>query len=178
MSADGGMTISDPVCETAPAECTLVLTACQTDSQCTRPGWSCAPLEGAVPATSICFPKGIDCSAGAACPVGWSCLDFSTVKERDMADMWAATGSTKFCWPDALMGVPNGTTNVDATKAGVTGVKSGGTEPTLGLPTGDSGTAPDPDTGSGCAMLGTGSRPGLWLCLALVLAWRLGRKRD
>lgn len=188
MSADGGMTVSEPVCEASPAACTLVLTACLTSSECTQPGWTCLPLTDAVPATNICFPKGIDCSAGASCPAGWSCLDFATVKEADMAAMWTATGSTQFCWPDALRGVPNGTTKVDATKAGVTGVKGGGTEsPTSGLgpasddgspsvlAASDGGTAPGSNKASGCAMVGgSGS---LWLPLALVLAWRLGRRR-
>lgn len=179
MSPDGGMTVSEPVCEAGPTTCTWVLTACQTSSQCTQPGWTCMPLPDAVPSTSICFPKGIDCSGGRTCPAGWSCLDFATVKEEDMAEMWTATGSTKFCWPDALKGVPNGTTNVDATRVGVTGVKGGGTEnPTIGLgPSSDGGSASSPDKSSGCAMLGSGSEAGLWLCLAAVLAWRLGRKR-
>jgi hypothetical protein len=146
------------------------------------------PLTGAVPATNICFPKGIDCSTGATCSAGWSCLDFATVKESDMAEMWTATGSTQFCWPDVLRGVPNGTTKVDATKAGVTGVKGGGTDsPTLGLggaidggstsvpATSDGGTAPGSNKSSGCAMVGgSGS---LWQSLALVLVWRLGRRR-
>jgi hypothetical protein len=187
MSADGGMTVGDPVCETRPAACTFVLTACLTNSECTQPGWTCLPLADAVPATNICFPKGIDCSTGATCPAGWSCLDFATVKESDMAEMWTATGSTQFCWPDALRGVPDGTTKVDATKAGVTGVKGGGTDnPTLGLGASDGGSVPVPaasdggaDPGSnkasGCAMV-SGSDP-FWQPLALVLAWRLGRRR-
>jgi hypothetical protein len=153
------------------------------------------PLADAVPPTSICFPKGIACSASAACPAGWSCLDFAAVKEKDLAEMWTATGATKFCWPDVLAGVPNKTTRVDSTKTGVTAVRGGGSDgPTIGLgPTSDGGmatvdeapvaTASDggtvrgSDKDSGCTMLGRGSNAGLWLCLGLALAWRLGRKR-
>lgn len=153
------------------------------------------PLADAVPSTDICFPKGIACSANAACPAGWSCLDFATVKEKDLAAMWTDTGSTQFCWPDVLAGVPDRTTRVDSTKAGVTGVRAGGSDsPPVGLgPTSDGGTAtvggkavatasdggtgPGSDKSSGCAMLGRGSHADLWLCLGVALAWRLGRKR-
>ena len=178
MSIDGGMTVSDPVCVTEPAACTWILVACQTDASCTEPSWACMLLEGAQPATHICFPKGIACSTAAACPTGWSCVDFATVEEQDLVAMWTATGSTKFCWPDVLRGVPDKTTPVDATQLGITGVAGGGTEtPVRGVA--DAGSAPQPssDKGSGCSMLGRGAGPGFWLPVAVVLAWRVGRKR-
>jgi hypothetical protein len=168
MSVDGGMTVSDPVCETEPAACTWVLGACQTDANCTQPSWTCMLLEGAQPTTHICFPKGIACATDAACPAGWSCVDFATVAEKDLAAMWTATGSTKFCWPDVLRGVPDKTTPVDSTHLGITGVSGGGTETPV------RGAA---DEGSGCSMLGQGAGPGLWLAVAVGLAWRIGRKR-
>ena len=178
MSIDGGMTVSDPVCVTEPAACTWVLVACQTDANCTQPSWTCTLLNGAVPATNICFPKGIDCSTGAACPAAWSCVDFATVEEADMRAMWTSSGSTKFCWPDVLRGVPDKTTPVDATQLGITGVAGGGTEiPTRGVADGGSAPQPSSDTGSGCSIVGRGVGPGLWLAVAVGLAWRVGRKR-
>ena len=135
-------------------------------------------LEGAQPTTHICFPKGIDCSAGAACPAGWSCVDFSTVKEKDLAAMWTSTGSTKFCWPDVLRGVPDQTTPVDATQLGITGVAGGGTEgPSRGVADGGSAPQSSSDKGSGCSMLGQGASPVPWLAVAFALAWRVGRQR-
>jgi hypothetical protein len=185
MDADGGMTVSDPVCVTEPAACTWVLVACQTDADCTQPSWTCMLLEGAQPTTHICFPRGIDCSVGAACPAGWSCVDFATVEEPDLAGMWTSTGSTKFCWPDVLSGVPHKTTPVDATQLGITGVAGGGSEsPPRGTVDGgsaggtgsdDNAPLPSPDKGSGCSMLGDGASLGLWLPVALVLLPRSRR---
>lgn len=193
-SIDGGTTVSDPVCVTEPLACTWVLTACQTDNDCTQPLWTCMLLNGAQPTTHICFPQGIDCTAGAACPAGWSCVDFSTVKEPDLAEMWMSTGSTKFCWPDVLGGVPEKTTPVDASQLGIVGVVGGGSESTpRGVADGGSAGAvgglaqPGSDAsvpvstsgkGSGCSMLGGSDAPQvLWLPLALMLAWRFGRRR-
>jgi hypothetical protein len=177
MSMDGGMTVDEPVCETGPAVCTWVLVGCQTEASCTQPSWTCMALDGAVPATSICFPRGIDCTAGAACPAGWGCVDFSTVKEKDLAEMWASPGSTRFCWPDVLRGVPDKTTPVDSTQLHLTGVSGGGLEAPVRVVS-DAGSAPAPNAqqGSGCSMSGRGASAGTWLLLVLVVAWRLGRK--
>jgi hypothetical protein len=123
-------------------------------------------LVGAEPPTSICFPEGIDCSAGQACPAGWSCVDFANVKEKDMREMWLASSSNQFCWPDVLGGVPDKTTRVDSPAAGT----GGGTEGSL------SGAA-DGGAAGGCSMLGGAHAPGLWVPFALALARRVGRRR-
>jgi hypothetical protein len=164
-SPDGGITMSDPVCVSDPPTCTWVLTACQSDAECTQPSWACMLLVGAEPPTSICFPEGIDCSVGQPCPAGWSCVDFANVKEKDMREMWLASSSNQFCWPDVLGGVPNKTTRVDSTAARLGGGSDAGT------------LAPTSGKGSGCSMLGRAGAPGLWLSLVLALAWRIGRRR-
>ena len=191
MMIDGGTYTSDPVCQTEPPTCTWVLTACQTDSECTLPGWACMPLTGVQPATSICFPKGIVCSAG--CPAGWSCVDFAKVAESDLMEMWPPAGTTQFCWPDSLRGVADKTTRVDSLDArgGGTAV-GGGSEVTLRGNSLDGGTPGGiPEQGakdtteatsgssksSGCTLLGQSRTAGPWPFLALVLAWRFGRRR-
>jgi hypothetical protein len=164
-SPDGGFTMSDPVCVSGPSTCTWVLTACKSDAECTRPSWACMLLVGADPPTSICFPEGIDCSAGRACPAGWSCVDFANVKEKDMRQMWLASGSDQFCWPDVLAGVPEKTTRVDSTAARLGG-------------DGDAGAlAPASGKSSGCSVLGGVRAPGLWFPLIVALAWRIRRRR-
>jgi hypothetical protein len=190
---DGGFSVSDPVCVSEPAACTWVLTACQSDAECTLPSWACTLLNGADPPTHICFPKGIACPVGATCPAGWSCVDFAAVEEKDLVEMWPATGSTRFCWPDILAGVPDKTMRVDATSIGPIQVKGGGSDdPSVG--TADAGSAggggrltvpgsdagvlvPSSGGGSGCSLVGHGRAAGLWPMLALVLAWRRGRQR-
>lgn len=186
-SPDGGFTMSDPVCVSDPPTCTWVLTACQSDADCTQPLWACMLLVGAEPPTSICFPEGIDCSARQACPAGWSCVDFANVKEKDMREMWLASASNQFCWPDVLAGVPNKTTRVDSTAArsgggiegSLNGTADGGSAGgSLPIP-GSDASEPIVSSGgsSGCSLLGHCRAPGLWLPLAFGLAWWTGRRR-
>jgi hypothetical protein len=92
------------------------------------------PVEGA---SKTCFPQGIVCAAGQACPTGWSCIDFATVKESSLADMWGPTGETTYCFPDVLRGVADKTTKVDS--SGINPGNSGGEvslPPTKGGPDG------------------------------------------
>jgi len=185
-SPDGAFTMSDPVCVSDPPTCTWVLAACQSDAECTQPSWACMLLVGAEPPTSICFPEGIDCSARQACPPGWSCVDFANVKEKDMREMWLASASNQFCWPDVLAGVPNKTTRVDSngarlgggTEGSLNGADGGRAGGGLAIP-GSDASVPVPSSGgsSGCSMLGPGRAPRLWLLLAFGLSSWIGRRR-
>lgn len=191
---DGGVESTES-CTSDPAKCAWPLQACTADSQCTQTLWSCQqlPAEGA---SKICFPNGIPCAAGQTCPTGWSCVDFATVKERDMVDMWKPNGQTKFCFPDVLRGVADGTTKVDNSAIDI-GVATRGDSPSGGsAPSVDGGsisvgapantsagssTTSTPATStpakdnSGCSFGGRGDAT--WPCLlAALVALRLRRR--
>jgi hypothetical protein len=179
---DGGMSVSDPVCVPEPSRCTWTLVACTADSQCTQARWACLPLPSAG-ADKICFPQGIICAAGQACPAGWSCVDFAAVAEKDLVDMWNPNGETKYCFPDFLRGVADKTTQVDSSGINpgeVGGAGTGG--PVRGAA--DAGSAAgagagpaDKPSSSGCAIGGHAHTA--WPCclLAGLLAIRQLRKR-
>ena len=189
MLPDGGMFVSDPVCEVGPSTCTWSLVACTADSECTLAHWACLALP-AVGASSVCFPQGIVCAAGQTCPAGWSCVDFSTVAESSLADMWSPNGQTKYCFPDALRGVADKTTRTDSTGINP-GVLGGGSESGGGgqatKATSDGGSANtksdvgDPlaaKTGSsGCALGGHGPAALPWCLLVGLVVARLFRRR-
>lgn len=187
---DGGMLVSEPVCEVGPGTCTWTLVACTVDSECALAHWACLQLP-AVGASHVCFPEGIVCAAGQTCPAGWSCVDFSTVAETDLAEMWGPNGESKYCFPDALRGVADKTTKVDnaginpgnldggsesgSGGLGMRGVSDGGT--VYGNPSisGDSQAA-KPGS-SGCTLGGRGSAALPWCLLAgFLAAWRFRRR--
>jgi hypothetical protein len=178
---DGGMTVSDPVCTPIPPVCTWTLQACTADSECTQARWACMQLPGE-DASKICFPEGIVCTAGQARPSGWSCVDFATVKERDMVEMWSPNAETKYCFPDYLLGVTEKTTDVDNTGIDL-GQQHGGSE-TLANPAVDGGGAAGVDEGvatkessSGCSLGGSGKATWPWCLLAGLVAFGRARKR-
>ena len=185
---DGGMLVSEPVCEAGPSSCTLTLVACATNSECTLAHWACLALP-AVGASSICFPEGIVCAEGQTCPDGWSCVDSSTVEESDLADIWNPNGQTKYCFPDALRGVLHKTTRVDST--GISpgrpaGTESGGSQATTAPSNGgrastdpsDAGDPPAPSTVPACGTLGGRSPVALpWCLVAGLVVARLIRRR-
>ena len=195
---DGGMFVSDPICVADPSTCTWSLVACTADSECTLAHWACLALP-AVGASSICFPEGIVCAAGQVCPAGWSCVDFSTVAEPTLADMWGPSSETKYCFPDVLRGIADKTTRTDVsginpgdlgggTESGGsgkgTGVSDGGIANTSRADAGaqpttsDTGNQPTAKTGSsGCALGGRGPAALPWCLLAGVVAARLFRRR-
>lgn len=185
---DGGFTSSDPICVADPPTCTWVLTTCQTDADCTQPSWACTVLKDAKPPANVCFPKGITCPSGATCPVGWSCVDFASVKEKDLLGMWPTTGSTKFCWPDVIAGVPGKTMRVDSSQLGLTGgasenesgprsVADGGTEGGSVTPGSDpAGPTSSSGASSGCSTANNERAPSVWPPLVLVLAWGVSRR--
>jgi hypothetical protein len=169
---DGGTFTTEPVCENEPATCTWTLVPCTADSECTLAYWKCLALP-VEPVSRLCFPEGILCAAGQACPAGWSCVDFSAVAEKDLADMWNPNGQTQYCFPDALRGVADKTTQVDSTAVNQgTGSDNSGT-PTLGA--GTAGTAKTDS--SGCALGGFRPAAWPWCLLAGLAAVRLFRRR-
>jgi hypothetical protein len=176
-SPDGGMYVSEPVCIPEPSTCTWTLVACTADSQCTQARWTCQQLP-AVGADKVCFPQGIVCAAGQVCPTGWSCVDFATVAEKDLVDMWNPNGETKYCFPDFLRGVADKTTKVDNTAVNPGEIHGSGSEGTVRAAA-DGGTAAGASTGptakpssSGCAVGGPDRTAWPWCVLAGLLASR------
>ena len=110
---DGGVDVGTSSCQRLPDACAWVLVPCQTESDCSETMWSCISADQAHPEVHICFPRGIDCSDGQACPATWSCLDFSGVGQPELATIWANPATAQFCWPDSLRGVADKTTRVD-----------------------------------------------------------------
>jgi hypothetical protein len=159
---DGGVLVTDPVCVSDPPTCTWSLQACSKNSECTQARWVCLPLPAAG-ASNVCFPEGIVCAAGQACPAGWSCVDFATVAEGDLVDMWNPNGQTKYCFPDALRGVADKTTRVDSNGVNP-GNLGGGTEGTK-------------NSSSGCALGGRGRDTLPWCLLAGLLTTRFFHRR-
>jgi hypothetical protein len=177
---DGGTYVSDPVCVPEPSTCTWTLVACTADSQCTQAQWACQALPSAG-ADKICFPQGIVCAAGQACPAGWSCVDFATVAENDLVDMWHPNGETKYCFPDFLRGVADRTTQVDSSGINPGGAGGAGTDVRGSVDGGSAaGTGAGPTdkvSSSGCAVGGHARTA--WPCclLAGLLAIRRLRRR-
>jgi hypothetical protein len=178
---DGGTVVMETVCTPIPPICTWTLQACTTDSECTEAHWACMQLS-AEGASKICFPEGIVCAAGQACPTGWSCVDFATVKEKDLMAMWSPSGETKYCLPDLLRGVTDKTTGVDSSKVN-TGQQSGGSETPVKLGV-DAGSTVGTDEGvepkkssSGCSLGGSGQAAAPWWLYAGLLALLLAGPR-
>jgi hypothetical protein len=191
---DGGTYVMDPVCENLPSKCTWTFVPCQADSECTQTTWACLTVPGQ-DTVKTCFPKAIACSAAQACPIGWSCIDFTQVYDSDPLQVWATTNNN-LCWPDSLKGVLYREIGTDSSGLGLTGV-SGGTDKgssdggravTLGgdqsVTSSNAGTAGSSGTGSaptngksGCSIGGRNTSAG-WtlLALALVGLLRLGRR--
>jgi hypothetical protein len=133
MLPDGGMYISDPVCEPRPTECTWVLVACREDAECTIPSWGCFLVPGQATA-KMCFPKYITCSPSQPCPAGWLCIDSGRIYSNNPLEVWGqARGGPNYCWPSSLGGALAGGTRTDT---------SG-----LGLSTPDGGTGVHKDDG-------------------------------
>ncbi len=172
MLPDGGTFTTEPVCENGPATCTWTLVPCTADSECTSAQWKClAPPSDPVP--HFCFPEGILCAAGQACPAGWSCIDFSAVARADLADMWSPNGQTQYCFPDVLRGVADKTAQVDS--SAVSQNTSSGSSGTTTGTAGTTGTAKT--TSSGCALGGHRPAAWPWCLLAGLAAARLLRRR-
>jgi hypothetical protein len=181
-SPDGGMVVSDPICTPTPSICTWTLVACTSDSACTQARWACQQLP-AVGADKVCFPQGIICAAGQACPAGWSCVDFATVPQRDLVDMWNPNGETKYCFPDFLRGVANKTTKVDSSGINPGESHGSGSEGTV-KSVADGGVAAAPGdapaatpSSSGCAVGGHVHSAWAWCLLAGLIAFRRLRRR-
>jgi hypothetical protein len=187
---DGGMYVSDPVCTPNPPTCTWTLQACTADSECTQARWACTQIPGEG-ASKICFPEGIVCAAGQACPAGWSCVDFATVREADMVDMWSPNGETKYCFPDSLRRVADKTANVDSSgidpgaqrggsdTLGSSAVDAGGAVGAApGTAGSDNGTVPKKSS-SGCSVDGSGQAAWPWCLLVGLLSFlRMRRRRE
>jgi len=159
---DGGMLVSDPVCVAGPSACTWSLVACTADSECALAHWACLALP-AVGASSICFPEGIVCAAGQTCPAGWSCVDFSTVAEPTLADMWGPSSRTKHCFPDVLRGIADKTTRTDSSAINPGdlggGSESGGSGKGTGMSDGGIANTIRSDAGAQPATSDTGDQP-------------------
>jgi hypothetical protein len=84
---DGVMYTLPTVCQSAPATCTWVFVACQTDSACTLPNWACLefPGQGNV---QTCFPKYTPCSATKPCLAAWSCMTSAQPVGIDPGPFW------------------------------------------------------------------------------------------
>ena len=137
---DGGMYVSDPVCQPEPAECVWVFVACQNDGDCTMPNWGCLAVPGQT-AVKTCFPKYIACSPDQPCPTGWLCIDSARAYPNEPLQIWGLErGGPNYCWPSSLGGTLTGSTHTDS---------SG-----LGLPTPDGGTGVRKgDGGTGATLL-------------------------
>jgi hypothetical protein len=176
---DGGTVVTGTVCTPIPPVCTWTLQSCATDSECTQTHWACMqfPAEGA---SKLCYPEGIVCAAGQACPAGWSCVDFATVEEKDLVVMWSPSGETKYCFPDVLRGVADKTTGVDSSGIN-TGQQPGGSETPVGLGA-DAGNNLGSDDGvytnkssSGCSLGGSGHPAAPWCLFTGLLTLLLAR---
>jgi hypothetical protein len=110
-------------------------------------------------------------------------VDFATVAEKDLVDMWNPNGETKYCFPDFLRGVADKTTQVDSSGINPGGAGGAGTEgPVRGAADGGTGAGTEADptdkpSSSGCAIGGPAETA--WPCclLAGLLAIRQLRKR-
>jgi hypothetical protein len=174
MLPDGGISVSDPVCDPAPSKCTWSFVPCQAEGECALAQWTCLPIPGQT-VIKTCFPKEIACSAGQTCPTGWSCLDLSQWEDGDEPlDIWKASNGTQFCWPDGLTGVLDGSAGTDASGLGL---KSAGTSG--GAASSDSTGSADSKSaskGSGCAM-GGGHGPSDPFVMILALLGLLSLRR-
>jgi hypothetical protein len=108
-------------------------------------------------------------------------VDFATVRERDMAEMWNRSGQTKYCFPDVLRGVPDKTTRVDSS-----GIETGAGRGSDGASSGASGpvntsaTSPTSSTSkdsSGCSFSARREVAWPWCLAAALLAFRVRRRR-
>jgi hypothetical protein len=126
-----------------------------------------------------CLPKQIACSAGQACPSGWSCFDYSNLD--GVPTGWTRDESGKACLPDGLVlaveghaaggsaggigssdssgGDKGGTATVLRADAGLTGGSNAGSA--IGLDAGTtlppSETSPASGTDAGSAQPGPGA---------------------
>lgn len=174
-------------------------------------GLCCGPAAGCSASQPSCGSEGkcgMECQpssttpvawAGQTCPAGWSCVDFSTVAEPTLADMWGPSSETKYCFPDVLRGIADKTTRTDS--SGINpgdlggGTESGGSGKGTSMSDGgitnasrsdaggqpatsDRGNQPIAKTGSsGCALGGRGPAALPWCLLAGLVAARLFRRR-
>jgi hypothetical protein len=176
---DGGTYTLPTTCQTQPATCTWVFSACQSDSTCSLPSWGCLTFPGQS-TVKMCFPKYIPCSASQPCPTAWSCMESTQTSSNDPGPFWGVVGAINYCWPDNLAGIFDGTTRTDSSGLGL----ASGQPLSLGGGAVDSGTASAPATQpapasskSGCAIAGpSGDSAHLALfALALVGLLSLGR---
>jgi MYXO-CTERM domain-containing protein len=183
---DGGVYVSDPVCTPGPSKCTWSFVPCQADSECTFAQWACLLVPDQT-VIKTCFPKAIACSAGQACPAGWSCLDLSQWKDGDEPlDIWNIKSGTQFCWPDSLKAVLDRSARTDG--SGLNLPSSGDSASGDGDSVGTSGAAGAPGStkadstssskGSGCTMASQAAPThfGMLTIAVLGLLW-FGRKR-
>jgi hypothetical protein len=151
---DGGVYVSDPVCEARPSECVWVFVACQDDSECTLPDWGCMTIPGQT-TVKTCFPKYITCSPAEPCPTGWLCIDSARVYHNDPLEVWGLeSGGPNYCWPSSLGGALTGSTRTDSSGLGLPTPDGG-----LGVDKGDGGATISLDAPSMGADAGTQVTP-------------------
>jgi hypothetical protein len=122
---DGGMYVSDPVCQPLPTECTWVLLACQANAECTLPNWGCFLVPGQT-TVKTCFPKYITCSPTEPCPAEWLCIDSARVYKNNPLEVWGEDrGGPNYCWPSSLGGALAGSTRTDTSGLGLSSPDGG-----------------------------------------------------
>ena len=121
---DGGTFTLPTTCQTQPATCTWVFSACQSDSECALPNWGCLMFPGQS-TVKMCFPKYMPCSATQPCSTAWSCIESTQTSSNDPGPFWGVAGAINYCWPDNLSGVFSGITHTDSSGLGLTSAGTG-----------------------------------------------------